>query len=169
MRKITVLALFAILVGAAFAGGTEGKKAKAGSCSSSKAAVNASNKTTCKVTEKYSQKAWLGVKGEKAWPEKGYYTKITEVVPESPAAQAGFQVGDVILAINGAKLSKDNVKAIKAAKKTLAIGQPAKYLVKRDGEKVKLTATLSKAPDHVIAQWVSESQMKQKTEVVASN
>src|SRR5688500_2377837 len=69
---------------------------------------------TC-MKEMYSKvkdRGWVGVEMDEV-KETGQ-TQITRVVDESPAQKAGFQKGDIILAINGVKASKDNHEAVKA-------------------------------------------------------
>ena len=55
-----------------------------------------------KLHQKYQQTGWLGIEKEKG--EDGS-VRISAVTPGSPAAAAGFAVGDVLVAINGVNLA----------------------------------------------------------------
>jgi len=110
-----------------------------------------------KMQYKLQHQAWLGIEFDTT--EDGYW-KITEVVPDSPAAKAGFENGDVLLAINGVKLSKENKKAVKEAFSKLEPGSEATYVVKRESGKVKLEATLGHVPENLQAKWIQEHMSK---------
>lgn len=110
-----------------------------------------------KMQYKLQHQAWLGIEFDTT--EDGYW-KITEVVPDSPAAKAGFESGDVLLAINGVKLSKENKKAVKEAFSKLEPGSEATYVVKRESGKVKLEATLGHVPENLQAKWIQEHMSK---------
>lgn len=97
---------------------------------------------------------WLGVETEKA--ESGY--AIVKVHADSPAAEAGFQPGDVLVAMNGIRLSKDNHKALKKAKSRLGVGSEVEYTVRRSSGERTLTATLAPVPEAVLAEWEAEEK-----------
>jgi regulator of sigma E protease len=63
--------------------------------------------------------------------------KILEVIPDQPAARAGFLPGDVIVAINGNKIS--NFQEMQQIVST-SPGQALRFEVDRDGQRVTLTA-----------------------------
>ena len=100
-----------------------------------------------------SHAGWLGIETDKN--EKGLVT-IKAVVPDSPALAAGFQPGDVLLAINGVELKEANKEAIMKTKKSLVAGSQASYTVLRQGAKKTLSATLVAPPQSVLAQWIGE-------------
>jgi predicted metalloprotease with PDZ domain len=89
---------------------------------------------------------WLGADMDKSTP--GVY-KVKGVTAESPAAAAGFKVGDVLVAINGANLS--DKEAVKKAKGSWKAGQAVTYTVQRAGTEKQLAVTLAKTPDAVFA------------------
>lgn len=63
---------------------------------------------------------------------------ISGVEPDSPAAIAGFEPGDIILAIDGRAIrSFSNVQRIVAS----AAGTPLDFTVERDGKNIELVAT----------------------------
>jgi|GEM_PF-846247 len=106
---------------------------------------------------KYAQKGWLGIETEKN--EYGGYT-VTAVTADSPAAEAGFEKGDVLVAMNGIALEAENKEKLHAAKASLAVGKQVAYTVKRHSGKAELTATLGEVPRAVLAQWIGEHMLE---------
>jgi S1-C subfamily serine protease len=100
-----------------------------------------------------SAKGWLGIETEK---DAGGAYRVTAVAPGSPAAEAGFAVGDVLVALNGVALRADNKEAVMKAKKELGVGKTATYTVARAGAERRLTATLAPVPRDVLAKWLGE-------------
>ena len=146
--SLLVLALSLTTASAAFAGGEKcAHDAKVAAAKAKKAELVAHG--------------WLGIKTDK--DAAGAY-RVTAVTPNSPAAQAGFRSGDVLLALNGAPYS--DKEAVHKAKKDCAVGKQVTYKIRRDGAEKTLTATLAPVPDEVLAQWMEEdarsSQVAQK-------
>jgi predicted metalloprotease with PDZ domain len=106
-----------------------------------------------KMKAKYTEKAWLGIGYDT--DESGHWV-VNKVYDRSPAQKAGFQKGDVLLAIDGVKYTKDNKKELKAVYSKLEAGSETTYWVKRGGEKVKLQATLGNVPKDVQKEWIAE-------------
>ena len=152
-RNVSLLALTLTLVlsSAAFAGGAGGEncphEAKAKAHGAKKAELAA--------------KGWLGFKTEK--DASGAY-RVLSVAPGSPAAEAGFRSGDVLVALNGIALTEANMPAVKKAKSGLGVGKQVAYTIRRDGAESTLTATLGPVPDEVLAEWVKEEEAK-KTQI----
>ncbi len=110
------------------------------------------------IASKYSNAGWLGIETEKN--DKGVVA-IKGVVDGSPAEAAGFQAGDVLVAINGVEISEANKEALKAAKQSLVAGGEARYTVLRHGAKTTLTAKLVAPPRNVMAQWIGEHMLSE--------
>lgn len=106
-----------------------------------------------KMEQKLAQKAWLGISYDT--DEKGRWV-VSAVEPGSPAQKAGFEKGDVMLAVDGVAYSKENKAELKAAYTKLHPGSEATYVVSRKGGKVKLQATLGHVPDELQAKWIAE-------------
>jgi S1-C subfamily serine protease len=105
-----------------------------------------------KLKAKIAAKGWLGVETDKT--EHGFY-KVKKVYAGSPAEAAGFQEGDVLVAINDAKFGDEEAK--KALKKTkMGPGSEVTYVVKRADGKAKLVATLGHVPEKVAKMWIAE-------------
>ncbi|RUO62461.1 DegQ family serine endoprotease [Pseudidiomarina insulisalsae] len=66
---------------------------------------------------------------------------IAEVLPESAAAKAGLQSGDVIVGVNGEKIR--SFGDLTARVKTLGIGKPINITVLRDGDTQTFSVTLT--------------------------
>jgi carboxypeptidase Q len=67
--------------------------------------------------------------------------KVSEVTPDSPAAKAGFKVGDVIIKVDGKAVAtrEDYFEAVMGG------GPTKKLVVKRDGKEIELPVTLPAA------------------------
>ena len=102
---------------------------------------------------KLAEKAWLGIEYDKA--DYGRWS-VKKVHANSPAADAGFQQGDILIAMQGEDYTKENKKAIKAAWAELGVGSDVQYVVKREGSKVKLNAVLAHVPQDLQQQWLAE-------------
>ncbi len=97
-------------------------------------------------------RGWIGVQIQSVTPAiadaMGLKTAdgalIAHVEPESPAAKAGIEIGNVIMSVNGAAVrnSRDLAKSIAE----MAPGSAAKLGIVRDGQNKMLTVTLAKFP-----------------------
>jgi S1-C subfamily serine protease len=153
---ICVLALAALLLTPTAIAGEHGHK---------KCNEDTENCLTAMVA-KIESKGWLGIETEKA--DYGY--RITRVVDNSPAATYGLQEGDVLVALNGVRLSEDNKDELSKIKKSLGPGVQAKYTVKRDGGKAQVAVTLGTVPADVMAEWVGRHMIQHHAETqIASN
>lgn len=104
----------------------------------------------------YAQHGWLGIETE---ADHGRYV-VRAVHDHSPAYKAGFEEGDVLVALNGVELAKENKAALKQAKSALGVGKQIRYTVLRDGVNKDLAATLAPVPRDVLAQWVGEHMLE---------
>ena len=94
---VLTLALVALSWGAARAG--EKKCAHQG----------ASDQEVAELVATYKTRGWLGIETEKTTDG---HARVESVIPESPAAAAGFRAGDVLLALNGVELSPEKKEAL---------------------------------------------------------
>jgi serine protease Do len=74
---------------------------------------------------------------------------VANVEPNSPAAKAGLQPGDVILSYNGKTL--DDANNLPRLVGTTKPGEQAKLEISRDGKRQTLTATIGEAPSRTAA------------------
>ena len=120
-----------------------------------------------KMKTKYAEKAWLGVEYDKT--DHGQLV-VKKVYLDSPAHEAGFQKGDILLTMEGEEYSKANKTAIKKIYSGIKPGSAVDYVVKRQGAKVELDATLAHVPKEVQKKWIAEHMEKYHSEKqVASN
>jgi len=138
---LAAVALMAIIAAPVWAGSGEKCSADAQTCLNHMAAMPSTG--------------WLGLEFEKS--DAGAM-KVKNVVAGSPAEKAGFELGDVLVAINGAKLSDE--AAAKKAKGEWSVGQEVTYTVERKGAEKALAATLGKMPEHVHAAMVGHHMME---------
>jgi aminopeptidase N len=71
----------------------------------------------------------------------GTGVRIGSVVPDSPAAAAGLQAGDVLTAIDGEAVA--NLQAYSDLLKTLEPGQTATLTIERDGAELAVDVLLA--------------------------
>ena len=150
MRKLCVVMLAMLIVAMPAMAGDKGK-------------CEGSGEDCLKAMKaKYAHKAWLGI--EYDTDDSGHWV-VSKVVSGSPAQKAGFEQGDVMLAVNGAKYSKENKAELKAVYSKLEPGSSATYYVKRGDGKVKLEATLGSVPKDLQAKWINEHMEKNHPEM----
>ena len=110
------------------------------------------------MTDELKGKGWLGI--EIDHDQDGKTMIIKRVVTGSPAEKAGFEVGDVLVAVNGIKYADGDKEALMAAKKAMAPGKQVNYTVTRAGAAKKLTATLAEVPEEVLASWIGNHMLQ---------
>ena len=106
-----------------------------------------------KMKAKIAAKGWLGIEMDKS--EEGKLT-VKKVFPDSPAAAAGFQKGDVLVAVNGISYYTKDEAEKKKMQKAWGPGNQVAFTVKRAGEKRTLDTKLGDVPTEVAKQWIDE-------------
>jgi len=152
MKKLSALiagVLTLAITVPAFAGGDHGCTAGTQTCLDQMAA-------------KMAKKGYMGLEFDKA--ADGQYM-VKKVIDGTPAATAGFQSGDVILVVNGAKWSDE------AAMKKLdwSVGSQVAVKIKRGDEKKVMNITLARMPDEVIARYVGTHMMESHVAVATAS
>jgi serine protease Do len=102
-------------------------------------------------------RGWLGVQIQSITPEMAASLGskdmtgaiIAEVVPGGPAAKAGMQQGDVVIAVNGKAVqdSRDLSRRVAA----LLAGSKATFTIMRDGSRKDITADITLRKDQQVA------------------
>jgi S1-C subfamily serine protease len=98
---------------------------------------------------------WVGLEYDKS--VEGV-VKVKAVTPDSPAATAGFQPGDVLLALNGAKMS--DKAALKKAKGSWKSGQAVTYTVQRAGAEQQIAVTLGTTPEQIYTSMIGSHMLE---------
>ena len=93
---------------------------------------------------------------------------ITKVIDGSPAQNAGFEIGDALVAVNGVAFSDENEKQIKDIQYSMIPGADFTYTVSRKGSKVDLDVELGELPDNVKAQWIGNHMVDHAELQIAS-
>lgn len=117
------------------------------------------------MAAKFKNKGWVGLELDKD-EETGAMT-VTKVEPDSPAVRAGFYEGDVLVALNGVKLTEENHEELYAMQKKLTPGTNVTYTVERHGYDKELKVTLGTIPEDVMAKWVGRHMLEHATVEVA--
>ncbi|PAU80222.1 serine peptidase [Halovibrio salipaludis] len=98
-------------------------------------------------------RGWLGVMiqevnrdlAETFGLERPYGALVADVVPDSPAAEAGLQQGDVILAFNGEEITRSSDLPPKVGQAD--VGSEAELTVMRGGERIQVPFTVGELPE----------------------
>ena len=87
--------------------------------------------------------AFLGVATDQDRPGPG--ALVNEVVPDTAAAKAGLQKGDVVLAVDGAPVAHAFGLRFEIGRRRA--GDKAKLLVQRDGKEIEIEVELDRRPE----------------------
>lgn len=112
---------------------------------------------TClnQMVAKLKKRAWLGIEYDDS--RGSDKLRITRVVPASPAAAAGFEVGDILVSINGAKFADNDEDRCVTCEKTESVWKPGstvEYVVLRDDKQIRLSPTLTEMPPDIMAMMI---------------
>ena len=118
------------------------------------------------MANSYESRGWVGIEmGDDGGIDK---MVVTKVIDGSPAQEAGFKIGDVMMAVNGVAFSDENEKKLKDVQHAMKPGADFTYTVSRHGSKVNLDVELGKIPDNVKAQLVGKHMLVHADYQVAS-
>lgn len=121
-------------------------------CGGAKACNYTEAECAKKIREHYQSRGWLGIEMNMDTGQPA----VTRVTAGSPAEAAGFQVGDVLTSLNGIPYGQGNEAAIaEMTKNGFGIGDAVVYTANRDGQIVKLEATLAKISDEGLARMIA--------------
>jgi serine protease Do len=98
------------------------------------------------------QRGWIGIE----WQETEGRPEISLVVQSSPAAKAGVEVGDIVMAFNGVSTDEDDELMWAEMKRSLVPGKVITLAVVRNQAARDLQVELIAVPDHIVAQWVGK-------------
>lgn len=118
------------------------------------------------MATKMKTSGWVGLELDMDEASGGY--KVLKVVPGSPAQNAGIQPDDVLYALNGVRLVKENEAALAKARKEWQPGQSVTYTIKRNGADREVTLTLAPMPADVLAKWIGQHMLEHVSGDLAS-
>ena len=108
---------------------------------------------------------WVGVEMEGL--EEGGWT-ITKVVDGSPAAEAGLQADDVLVAINGIELNDANKEKLQAARAEWTPGTSVTWEMTRGEMDRNVALTLAPMPADILARYIGNHMLEHAAVEVAS-
>lgn len=113
------------------------------------------------MAAKMKSRGWLGIEMDDSKGPSAI--AISRVVPGSPAQAAGFQQGDQLVSVNGARFAENTEEKCATCSATAekwVPGAEVTYVVNRGGMDVTLKATLAALPSDVLAQWVGQHMLE---------
>lgn len=120
------------------------------------------------MVTKLREHGWMGIEME--IDETTSVRTIIRVIPDSPAEKAGFQVGDILVALNGIRFGKENDEMLmKVREKQMRPGSEVTYTVARSGYERQIPVVLATAPPDVLASWIGRHMMEHVSKDVAKN
>lgn len=151
-KWLALALMVAIVALPVFAGPKEGKDKK---CTAS------TQDCLDKMVQKMKTRGWVGIEMDEG---KGAKTiSITKVVPGSPAEAAGFQVGDVLVSLDGNKFAdntEEKCATCAAMKENWVPGRKVHYVVSRGGREVAVDPVLGHIPSDVMATWIGQHMLE---------
>jgi S1-C subfamily serine protease len=159
VAQIAVPVAALLLAGSAWAGGKECEKAE-GAKHVAHAKCSASASECKQMMAESRSRGWIGLQVDQS--DDGVLT-VKSVYEGSPAEQAGFKAGDVLVTMNGIALEKAQHDKLKAAKAGLKPGDTITYTIRRSGAEQTLAARLAPMPDPVYTAMVEEHMKEHST------
>lgn len=112
-----------------------------------------------RMSARLKTSGWVGIEFDDTTLTSGGY-RVMKVVPHSPAESAGLKPGDILLALNGVPIAKENTARLAKARKEWTPGQSVTYTIRREGVDRDITLTLAPMPADVMARWIGEHMME---------
>ncbi len=118
------------------------------------------------MSRNLENRGWVGIEVD----DEGGIAQmfVSNVVKDSPADKAGFNRGDLLIAVNGVVFAESNKKKIRDIQYAMKPGDDVVYVVGRRRAKKELRVELGPLPDTVIAQQIGEHMMDHAEVKVAS-
>ena len=122
------------------------------------------NAEDCLTSMKARMKAagWVGITHQA--DEKTGQVVVQRVVAGSPAEKAGLQEDDVLVAMDGVPIKKDNEKALAEIRKTWKPGKSVLYTIRRDGVAKPIRIVLGDWPADLLARHLSEHMLEHEAD-----
>jgi membrane-associated protease RseP (regulator of RpoE activity) len=117
------------------------------------------------MANKLKNSGWVGVELDTE-NQEGYL--VNKVIAGSPAEAAGLQSGDILVALNGVGLKKENDEAMSKARKEWKPGQVVSYTVKRGSSSKEVSVTLGAWPADALARVIGEHMLEHAGSEIAA-
>ena len=108
---------------------------------------------------------WVGI--EYQAEEATGRVVVQRVVPGSPAEKAGLREDDILIAMDGVEIKKENEKRLAEIRKTWKPGKSVQYTIRRDGEAKKIDIVLGNWPADLLARYLGEHMLEHAEEDAA--
>lgn len=118
-----------------------------------------------KLATKAAKMGYSGLDGD--YDRESHTWTVSAVTAGAPAAEAGFQVGDVIWGANGKAFADYDEAAWKKFEKTQVAGNTVTYNVKRGYDKQDIAVTMIEMPEAEVAKFIGKHMIEHAQ--VASN
>ena len=116
------------------------------------------------MVEKLANKGWMGIRLD--WNEEAHNGTITEVIHGSPAEQAGFQVGDVYLAIEGVTFDTEDEAVWDKVNANMKPGNTITVTLVREGKTSDVAVKLAHMPEDVLAEHIGTHMIEHSTKAM---
>jgi C-terminal processing protease CtpA/Prc len=110
---------------------------------------------------------WVGVELEGSDDKYGPMT-LTKVVEGSPAAEAGLQKGDVLVAIGGIPLGDGNQEKLTQARASRKPGDSVTWSITRGEQPLEVGIKLGAMPADILARYIGQHMLEHASTEVAS-
>jgi len=110
------------------------------------------------MATKMKDGGWVGVELDSGAEEYGPM-KVTKVVAGSPAEEAGIEPGDMLVAMNGIPLAKENRERIMKDRATWMPGGSVTWTMKRNDADREVAITLAPMPADVLAAYIGQHML----------
>lgn len=109
------------------------------------------------MTRSFEKRGWVGIEVD----DEGGIDRmvVSKVVKNSPADKAGFNKGDLLVAVNGVAFAEANKKKIQDIQYSMKVGDDFVYTVARRRNKKELRVELGNMPDNIKAQAIGSHMM----------
>jgi serine protease Do len=108
------------------------------------------------LAARFAERGWAGIELEPSEEYDGM--AVTRVYEGTPAAKAGIQIGDTVVAIDGVRL--EDAETLHHAQDAMPPGKTVGMTVSRRGVEREVRVTLIAVPDAVLARMIGQHMIE---------